>query len=144
MSLAIVRDTNDAIAPAAPPSPRLALNQFERRAVTGLVAGPAEDMVRYTTDRAAAYATGDADVRRRALARAASVQDGLAQELTALLTAALARRDTAGAAILDRALNSANLRYLRLLEALRVESAPSRRVLMRASGAISVLTEERT
>lgn len=39
MSLAIVRDTNEAIAPAAPPPQRLALNQFERRAVTGLVEG---------------------------------------------------------------------------------------------------------
>lgn len=143
MSLAIVRDTNEAIAPAAPPPQRLALNQFERRAVTGLVEGPAEDMVRYTAERATAYGTGDADVRRRALARAAAVQDVLAQELTALLSAVLARRDTAAAAILDRALNSANARFLRLLEALRVESAPTRRVVMRATGAISVLAEER-
>jgi hypothetical protein len=143
VSLAIVRDADDSIAPAAPPAPKLGLHHFERRAVTGLVAGPGEDMVRYTADRAAVYATGDADVRRRALARAAAVQDALAQELTALLAAAVARRDTQGALLLDRAVNSANLRYLRLLEALRVESAPTRRVVMKATGAISVVAEER-
>jgi hypothetical protein len=143
VSLAIVRDANDDIAPAAPPSPLLGLHQFERRAVTGLVAGPAQDIARYTAERATAYASGDADVRRRALARAAAVQDVVAQELTALLSAALARRDTAGAAILDRALNSTNARFLRLLEALRIESAPTRRVVMKATGAIAVTAEER-
>lgn len=144
MSLALVRHVNDSIAPAAQPAPRPGLNDFERRAVTGLVTGPGEDMVRYTADRAAAYASGDADVRRRALARAAAVQDVLGQELTALLSAAVARRDAQGVALLDRALNSANLRHRRLLEALRAESAPTRRVVMKATGAISVMAEERT
>lgn len=125
-------------------APGLGLSYFERRAVTGLVARPGEEMERETAVRAAGYATGDPDVRRRALARAAAVQDGLAQELTALLAAAVRRRDAEGAQLLDRTLNSANLRYLRLLDALRVESAPSRRVLMKATGAISVLAEERT
>ena len=74
----------------------------------------------------------------------AAVQDTLAQELSALLAAAIGRRDVEGAVLLDRALNSANIRYLRLLEALRVESAPTRRVVMKATGAISVVAEERT
>jgi hypothetical protein len=145
VSLAVVRDVEGHPVAAPPTAPaKVGLSQFERSAVAGLIAGPGEDMIRFTADRAAACATGDGDVRRRALARAAAVQDALAQELTALLSAAVGRRDTTGAALLDRALNSANVRYLRLLEALRIESVPARRVVVKATGAISLLAEERT
>jgi hypothetical protein len=121
----------------------LGMSIFERRAVTGLVSSSGDEMERYVADRASAYASGSADVRRRALARAAAVQDVLLQELSALLSAAIARRDDRAVSLLDRTLNSATTRYRALLDQLRTECAPTRRIVMRATGDIAVAAEER-
>lgn len=141
-----------ALAPPVPQPPTVAssgssmpleMSFFERRAVTGLVSANGDEMERYVAVRASAYASGSADARRRALARAAAVQDVLVQELTALLSAAIARRDEPAVPLLDRSLNSATTRYRALLDQLRTECAPTRRVVMRATGDIAVAAEER-
>jgi hypothetical protein len=119
----------------------LDLSFFERRAVTGLISENGEEMEEYVAERAAGYASGDGGVRRRSLARAAAVQEALVQELTALLSAVIARRDDRAAMLLDKALNSATNRYRVLLEQLRTESVPTRRVTVMAKGSVAISAE---
>ena len=123
--------------------PQLALSALERRAVTALVATEnAADLERYVSERASAYATGSSEVRRRALSRAAAVQDVLVQQLAALVAGATSMRDEKLIATLDRALNSATARYRSLLDQLRIESAGTRRIHVMAKGAVAISAEE--
>jgi flagellar basal body P-ring protein FlgI len=128
---------------AASQRPKLALSALERRAVTALVAGEnAADLERYVSERASAYATGNSEVRRRAISRALAVQDALVQQLSALLAGATAVRDDKLITTLDRALNSATARYRSLIDQLRIESSTTRRVLIAAKGAVVISAEE--
>jgi hypothetical protein len=132
------------VLPGSPPRtlPALALWELERAAVTQLATGDVESVRQYVVNRASAYASGDADVRRRALSRAAAVQEAQMQELSALLARAVVQRDIQGVQLLDRTLTSATNRYRGLLEQLRVEFVATRRVAVVAKGTIAIAAEE--
>lgn len=93
-------------------------------------------------DRATAFATGDAVVRRRALSRAAAVQDVLVQQLSAHLTLTISQHRHDTARMLDRMLNSATARYRSLLDQLRCESFATRRAAILAKGSVAISAEE--
>jgi hypothetical protein len=131
-------------AAAARPLPKLGLSQLERIAVTGVATGDIDRDRAYAEERATAYATGDADVRRRALARAASVADIQMQQIAARLSAAVELSDERSARVLDKALTSATHRYLAIMSALRTEFAPTRRIVAVARGAIAITAEEQS
>lgn len=122
--------------------PKVGFSGFEARAATELVSGPTEEVLAYARERASAYASGDPGARRRSLARAATVADLAMQEASALLTAAAARADERAVRILDRVVTGATSRYIALLEALRAESAPTRRITATANGTFTVSAEE--
>lgn len=124
------------------PMGKLVLTDPERRAVTAMTTGDAGHLVGHVEERAAMLATGDPDVRRRCLAKAAAVQEALAQQLSALLAASVARRDDRAVALLDRALTSATARYRSLMDQLRIESVASRRVSVLAKGLVAITAEE--
>jgi hypothetical protein len=116
------------------------LSCLERRAVTGLVSANADEMENYVAERASEYATGDPESRRRALSRAAAVQEAQVQEIAALLASAIARRDPA-VPMLDRVLTAATNRYRCLMDQLRIESAPNRRLTVLAKGTVAITAE---
>jgi hypothetical protein len=126
----------------AHPRRNLKLSQMEEKAATGLVTGDLDAMRAYAQAQASAYSTGDGEARRRGLARAAAVQEAQMQVLSASLAAAVARRDERAVLLLDRTLTSATTRYRGLLEQLRVEFAPTRRVFALAKGTIAIAAEE--
>jgi hypothetical protein len=97
-------------------------------------------MENYVAERASEYATGDPESRRRALSRAAAVQEAQLQELAALLASAIARRDPA-VPMLDRVLTAATNRYRSLMDQLRIESAPNRRLTVLAKGTVAITAE---
>jgi hypothetical protein len=126
----------------ARPLAALSLSQMEEKAATGLVTGDVDAMRQYAQAQASAYASGDGDVRRRGLARAAAVQEAQMQVLSASLAAAVARRDERAVVLLDRTLTSATNRYRGLLEQLRIEFAVTRRIVAVANGTIAITAEE--
>jgi hypothetical protein len=132
------------LAPTARPLPRLALSRLEGVAVTGLATGDVDRERAYAEERATAYATGDADVRRRALARAASIADVQMQQLAARLSVAVDTSDERAVRILDKAVSNATHRYLAIMSALRTEFAPTRRIMAVARGAIAITAEEQS
>lgn len=120
----------------------LALSELERAAVTELATGEVDSVRQYVVNRATAYATGDPDVRRRALSRGAAVHETQMQEFAALLAAAIARRDFEAVQVLDRMLTSATGRFRALLDQLRIENGTRRRVVVAAKGTVAVTTED--
>lgn len=139
----VALDTRAELPAPHPPPDTLDLSYFERRAVAGLVSKNGDEMETYAAQAAAAYASGDAAVRHRALGRAAAVQEALVQETSALLSAAIARVDTRAVRLLDPVLTSATARLRGLLEQLRIESGRSRRIAVLAKGSVAITAEER-
>lgn len=137
--LALVEREPDSLVGKTQTVRKVALTGAERAAATGLVSG--EAAFRHVQDRATAFATGDAAVRRRSLSRASAVQEQQVADLAALLASAISRRDLELAKTLDRALTSATHRYRALMEQLRIESGVSRRVTMLAQGPVAITAE---
>lgn len=109
-----------------------------------MTSGDAAPVLRHVEERSAALATGDSAVRRRCLAKASAMQETIAQQLSALLVTAVARRDENAVILLDRALNSAAVRYRQLMEQLRVESVAVRKVSVMAKGLVAISAEDPT
>lgn len=124
---------------------RLGLTAVERRAVEELVTGASGETAAFVAERAAAFATdADGAVRRRSLAKMLAVQEALSSQLTALLAAAVGRRDEPAVKLLDRALNGAVSRSTKLTEELRAEMIGGRQALVQVGVAQHVtITEER-
>lgn len=124
---------------------QLGLTAVERRAVEELVTGASGETAAFVAQRAAALAGDEsAAVRRRSLAKMLAVQEALSSQLTALLAAAVARRDEPAVKLLDRALTGAVSRFTKLTEELRAEQTGGRRALVQVGVAQHVtITEER-
>jgi hypothetical protein len=124
---------------------RLGLTATERIAVERLVTGAPGMTADFVAQRAAALATdGDGSVRRRSLAKLLALQEVLSSQLTALLAAAVARRDDTAVKLLDRALTGAVNRFTKLTEELRAEQTGGRRALVQVGIAQNVnITGER-
>lgn len=124
---------------------RLGLTAVERRAVEELVTGANGKTAAFVAQRAAALAGDESSaVRRRSLAKALALQESLSAQLTALLAAAVARRDEAAVKLLDRALTGAVNRFTKLTEELRAEMTGGRRALVQVGVAQQVtIAEER-
>lgn len=99
----------------------------------------------FVAERAAALAAEpDGAVRKRSLAKMLAIQEALSAQLTALLAAAVARRDEAAVKLLDRALNGAVSRFRMLTEELRAEMSGGRRAVVQVGIAQNVnVTGER-
>lgn len=108
--------------------------------MTALVSGDPGELLEHVRERASAFAGGDQAVRRRALARAAAVQEAVMGEIGVLMTQAIARRDLEAARALDQLLTNAASRYRMLLDQLRVDG--SRRVTMLTKGPVAMCAEE--
>lgn len=124
---------------------RLGLTAVERRAVEELVTGASGETAAFVASRAAALAGDEsAAVRRRSLAKMLAVQEALSSQLTALLAAAVGRKDEPAVKLLDRALNGAVSRFTKLTEELRAEMTGGRRALVQVGVAQHVtISEER-
>jgi hypothetical protein len=99
----------------------------------------------FVAQRAAALATDeDGSVRRRSLAKMLAIQEALSSQLTALLSAAVARRDADAVKLLDKAVTGAVSRFRLLTEELRAEAVGGRRAVIQVGIAQSVtVTGER-
>ncbi|MBX7113462.1 MAG: hypothetical protein K1X64_03935 [Myxococcaceae bacterium] len=96
-----------------------------------MVKGSAGEIADFVAVRAAALAAdADGAVLRRSLAKATAIQEALASQLSALLAAAVARRDDAAVKLLDRALTGAVSRFARLTEELRADAVGGRRAFI--------------
>jgi hypothetical protein len=124
---------------------RLGLTAVERRAVEEMVKGSSGEIADFVAERAAALAADtEGAVRRRSLAKMLAIQEALSSQLTALLAAAVARRDDAAVKLLDRALTGAVARCTRLTDELRADAVGGRRAVVQVGVAQQVtITGER-
>lgn len=124
---------------------RLGLTAVERKAVQELVPGASRETAAFVAERAAALATDeDGSVRRRSLAKALALQEALSAQLTAVLAAAVSRRDEPAVKLVDRALTGATSRFRLLTEELRAEMTGGRRAVVQVGIAQNVnITGER-
>jgi len=126
--------------------PSLALNPVERMAVSELLTGDARSLVAHVAQRATALASDDGPlVLRRSLARAVAVAEAQMHELSALLAAAVAKRDESGAKLLERQVNSATQRFRLLADQLLATFQGGRRsvlVVGQAGSQVSITAKE--
>ncbi len=133
-------------APAWHPAPVLVLSAAEELAVRALVSAAADGAVMHVQQRAAALAgdavneTGAAAVRRRSLAKGAAIAEAQIGQFQALLAAAVARRDAAAVAMLDRVATGATKRLVALMDALRADEQRHQRpvVVVGAANAVNI------
>jgi hypothetical protein len=100
----------------------------------------------HVQQRAAALAgdasneTGAAAVRRRSLAKGAAIAEAQIGQFQALLAAAVARRDAAAVAMLDRVATGATKRLVALMDALRADEQRHQRpvVVVGAANAVNI------
>jgi hypothetical protein len=109
--------------------PKVALTAVERIAVTRLVTGDPEPVVAHAVDRASALST-DESCRRRTLAKALAIADTQAQQFSAALVDAVAKRDDDAARMLDRLLKGATRRVCWLSEALMADFAGGKKSVL--------------
>jgi hypothetical protein len=133
--------------PNAPrPLPALQLTSAEESAVRELMLGSTDATVVHVQQRAAALAgdaineTGAAAVRRRSLAKGAAIAEAQIGQFQALLAAAVARRDAAAVAMLDRVATGATRRLVVLMDALRADEQRRQRpvVIVGAANAVNI------
>lgn len=110
---------------------RLGLTATERRSVEEMVSGGSGATGDFVALRATALSVdNDGQVRRRSLSKAAAVQEALMAQLSALLAAAVIRRDAEAAKLLDRALSGSTKRFTLLIDELRAEISGGRRAVV--------------
>lgn len=132
--------------PATRPALLLALTETEELAVRGLVSGGGDEVVAFVQQRAAALAGDAADgpggpaVRRRSLAKAVAIAEAQLSQLHALLAVAVAKKDVAAVAVVDRALTGAAKRFAILMDALRADEQRHQRpvVVVGAAQAVNI------
>ena len=112
-----------------PTRPALGLTEVERRSVEEMVTGlPYGETAAFVAQRAAALASDtDGSVRRRSLSKALAIQEALMAQLSTLLAAAVANRDSSAVSLLDRALNGATARFRLLSDELRADYAGNKK-----------------
>ncbi len=131
---------------ATRPAPALALSATEELAVRELVSDGADDVVLHVQQRAAALAgdaadgTGALAVRRRSLTRAVAIAEAQLAQLHVLLAVAVAKKDSAAVAAVDRALTGATKRFAILMDALRADEQRHQRpvVVVGAANAVNI------
>lgn len=105
----------------------------------------ADDAVLHVQQRAAALAGDAADaaggpaVRRRSLAKAVAIAEAQLSQLHLLLAVAVAKKDSAAVALVDRALTGAAKRFAILMDALRADEQRHQRpvVVVGAANAVN-------